>query len=166
MTWLPNAVTTIRMIGAAGLLLCDAESVVFWALYLICGISDMADGYLARRLKCVSKTGARLDSVADICFVVCCAWQLLPVLDLPRWLWLWAGVIVAVKLVSQVLALAMYGCCYFPHTLTNKLTGLLLFITIPTTFWTVIPLAAVAVVATYAAIDEALLIRTTQKYEA
>ena len=39
----------------------------------------MLDGYLARKLHAESKTGAVLDSVADICFVVCCAIQLIPV---------------------------------------------------------------------------------------
>ena len=56
----------------------DVTSVVFWLIYGFCGISDIADGWLARKLKCVTKTGALLDSVADICFVACCAWKLLP----------------------------------------------------------------------------------------
>lgn len=41
----------------------------FWTVYGLCGISDMADGYLARRLHAESKRGAMLDSVADLCFV-------------------------------------------------------------------------------------------------
>ena len=48
----------------------------------------MVDGYLARRLHAESKTGAVLDSVADIGFVVCCAIRLLPVLQIPTWLWI------------------------------------------------------------------------------
>jgi len=36
----------------------------------------MVDGYLARRLHAESKTGALLDSVADLCFVACCAIRL------------------------------------------------------------------------------------------
>ena len=41
-----------------------------------------------------------------------------------------------------------------PHTTANKATGLLLFITIPTTFWTIIPITIVAAIATFAAIQE------------
>ena len=78
MTQLPNAITLLRIAGSLGLLLCDVTSVVFWLIYGFCGISDIADGWLARKLKCVTKTGALLDSVADICFVACCAWKLLP----------------------------------------------------------------------------------------
>ena len=42
----------------------------------------------------------------------------------------------------------------FPHTVANKLTGFLLFLAVPTFFWTVIPVAVVAAVATFAAIQE------------
>ena len=41
-----------------------------------------------------------------------------------------------------------------PHTTANKATGLLLFIAIPTTFWSIVPLTIVAAIATFAAIDE------------
>jgi CDP-diacylglycerol--glycerol-3-phosphate 3-phosphatidyltransferase len=42
----------------------------------------------------------------------------------------------------------------FPHTVANKLTGFLLFLVVPTFFWTVIPVAVVSAVATFAAIQE------------
>ena len=120
----------------------------------------MVDGYLARRLHAESKTGAVLDSVADICFVVCCAIQLLPVFQIPTWLWIWAGVIVVIKLVNQVSALIVSKGFRFPHTIANKLTGLLLFIAVPLVFWSIVPIAIVAGVATFAAIQEGHIIRT------
>jgi CDP-diacylglycerol--glycerol-3-phosphate 3-phosphatidyltransferase len=160
MTQLPNIITLLRIAGSFGLLLCDVTGVGFWIIYGFCGISDMVDGWLARKLKCVTKTGALLDSVADICFVACCTWKLLPILELPQWLWLWAGVIVVIKVVSQLSALVMYGHCYFPHTLANKATGFLLLIAVPMTFASIVPIAIVASVATFAAIHEGHCIRT------
>ena len=158
MTQLPNIITLLRIAGSLGLILCDVTCVVFWIIYGLCGISDIADGWLARRLNCVTKTGALLDSLADICFVACCAWKLLPILELPQWLWLWAGVIVAIKVVNQLSAFTMYGRCCFPHTTANKATGFLLFIAVPMTFFTVIPIAIVAAIATFAAINEHYII--------
>ena len=139
MIQLPNAITLLRIAGSLGLLFCDVSGVVNWIIYVLCGISDIADGWLARKLKCVTKKGALLDSLADICFVACCAWKLLPILELPLWLWLWAGVIVAIKIVNQLSALMMYGRCSFPHTTANKATGFLLFIAVPMTFLSIIP---------------------------
>ena len=159
MTHLPNIITLLRMAGSFGLLLYDVTSMFFWIIYGLCGISDIADGWLARKLKCVTRTGSLLDSLADICFVACCAWKLLPILELPQWLWLWAGVIVAVKVVNQLSAFVMYGRCCFPHTLANKWTGFLLFIAVPMTFWSIVPITFVAAIATYAAIHEGLYLR-------
>ena len=165
MTQLPNIITLLRIAGSLGLLLCDVSGVAFWFVYALCGISDIADGWLARRLKCVTKTGALLDSVADICFVACLCPLLLPILDLPQWLWLWAGVIVIIKVVNQISALVKYGRCTFPHTLANKATGFLLFIAVPMTFVSVVPIIIVAVVATLAAIQEGHYIRTKKIYQ-
>ena len=162
MTQLPNIITLFRIAGSLGLLLCDVTSVAYWIIYGLCGISDIADGWLARKLKCVTRTGALLDSLADICFVACCVWKLLPILELPQWLWLWAGVIVVIKVVNQLLALVMYGHCCFPHTTANKVTGFLLFIAVPMTFWSIVPIAIVAAIATFAAIHEGYFIRTEE----
>ena len=148
------------MVGAVALLLSNVSSSLFLVLYIVCGISDIADGWLARKIKCCTRTGALLDSLADFCFVACCAWKLVPIFELPQWLWLWAGVIVAIKVVNQLSALVKYGHCCFPHTLANKVTGFLLFIAVPMTFCTVIPITIVASVATIAAIQEGHFIRT------
>ena len=146
--------------GAFCLLLCSPTRAAFWVIYGLCGISDMVDGYLARRLHAESKAGAVLDSVADLCFVACSAIKLLPVLQIPSWLWIWAGVIVLIKLVNQVSALAAYKRLCFPHTGANKLTGLLLFLSVPMAFWAIFPIALVAGFATFAAIQEGHFIIT------
>ena len=165
MKQLPNIITLLRIVGSLGLLLCDVTGVAYWIIYGLCGISDIVDGWLARKLKCVTKMGALLDSIADICFVACCAWELLPILKLPQWLWLWAGVIVAIKIVNQISALVSYRRCCFPHTTANKVTGFLLFIAVPMTFFTIIPIAIVAAIATFAAIHEHYIITNRKKYD-
>ena len=160
MNRIPNIISALRILGAILLLLFYPASVAFWVIYGLCGISDMLDGYLARKLHAESKTGAVLDSVADICFVACCAIRLIPVVHIPTWLWIWAGVIVAIKIVNQISALNVYKRFCFPHTKANKLTGLLLFLSVPTVFWSIIPSAFVAGAATFAAVQEGHFIRT------
>ena len=107
-THLPNVISVLRVAGSIGLLFCVVPGWPFWVLYALCGISDMVDGWLARNLQAESKTGAVLDSVADIVFVACCAIRLLPILEIPVWLCIWAGVIVFIKMVNQVSALAVF----------------------------------------------------------
>ena len=160
MKHIPDVISALRIIGSICLLFFYPADVPFWVIYGLCGISDMLDGYLARKLHAESKSGAVLDSVADICFVVCCAIRLIPVLQIPAWLWIWAGVIAAIKIVNQVSALIVCKRFCFPHTKANKLTGLLLFLIVPTVFWTIVPLALVAGIATFAAVQEGYFIRT------
>jgi CDP-diacylglycerol--glycerol-3-phosphate 3-phosphatidyltransferase len=157
---IPNIISALRILGAICLLLFYPANVAFWVIYGLCGISDMLDGYLARKLHVESKTGAVLDSLADICFVACCAIRLIPVVQIPKWLWIWAAVIAAIKIVNQVSALIVCKRFCFPHTKTNKLTGLLLFLFVPTVFWSIVPLAFVAGVASFAAVQEGHFIRT------
>ena len=110
MTQLPNIITLLRIADSLGLLLCDVTSVAYWIIYALCGISDIADGWLARKLRCVTMKGALLDSLADICFVACCAWKLLPILELPQWLWLLAGESAFGTCDVRVLLLPSHSC--------------------------------------------------------
>ena len=157
---MPNVISILRIAGSISLLFCDVKGWPFWVLYALCGISEMVDGWMARKLHAESKAGAVLDSVADICFVACCAIRLIPVVQIPTWLWIWAASIVTVKLINQVSALIVYRHLIFPHTMANKLTGLLLFLTVPTVFWSIVPVAIVAGVATFASVQEGHFIKT------
>ena len=162
MRHLPNVISVLRIAGSISLLFCNVEGWPFWTLYVLCGLSDLLDGWLARKLHVESKTGAALDSVADILFVVCCAARLLQAVEIPVWLWIWAGVIVFIKTVNQISALIVCKRFCFPHTWANKLTGILLFLAAPSVFWSVIPISIVAAIATFAAAQEGHFIRTRQ----
>ena len=160
---MPNVISVLRIAGSISLLFCDVRGWPFWSLYVFGGLSDIIDGWLARKLHAESKTGAILDSVSDIVFVACCAISLLPVLEIPMWLWIWAGVIVIIKIVNQISSLVVCKRFCFPHTLANKLTGFLLFLMVPTMFWSMIPISIVASLATFAAVHEGHYIRTKQE---
>ena len=157
---LPNVISALRIAGSAGLLFCNVTGWPFWVLYALCGISDMVDGWLARRIHLETRAGAVLDSVADVIFVACCAIRVLPALQIPGWLWIWAGVIVVIKIINQVSSLVVNKRFCFPHTTANKLTGLLLFLAVPAMFWSVLPIAIVTALATFAAVQEGHFIRT------
>ena len=161
---LPNVISMLRIAGSIGLLFCDVKGWPFWSLYVLCGLSDILDGWLARRLHAETEAGAILDSVADIVFVACCATRLLPVLEIPAWLWVWAGIIVTIKIINQISALAVCKRFCFPHTVANKQTGLLLFLTVPGILWSVIPVSIAAAIATFSAVQEGHFIRTKQVF--
>ena len=46
---LANYISISRMIMAMVLLIPETFSIAFWIIYIHCGLSDMLDGYIARR---------------------------------------------------------------------------------------------------------------------
>ena len=159
MKHLPNIITALRIVSSIDLLFCNVAGWQFWTLYVFCGI----DGWFARKLQAESKTGSVLDSIADLSFVACCAIKLLPILSIPSWLWIWAGIIVVIKIVNLISSLIIFKKFYLPHTIANKLTGFLLFLTVPTISWSIIPIAIAAIIATFTGIQEGYYIGTRRE---
>ena len=153
---IPDLLSASRIALCLPLLLVDAMTLPFWVLYLIAGMTDMLDGFLARRWGVESKFGARLDSLADFVFVLAVGYKLFPWLKLPTALWMMIGLIALVKIVNAISAYVVKHRIQFLHTKANKLTGLLLFIglmAIGQSYF--IPVAwGVACIALFAAIQE------------
>ncbi len=156
-----NVITGIRILVSAALLLCPVFSPIFYAMYLIAGLSDMADGIVARKTNSVSEFGSRFDSIADFVFVAVCLIKILPVMDIPIWLYVWTAVIALIKIINIISGYVMQKRYAALHTTMNKVTGVLLFI-VPLTL-SIVPLIYTGIpicsVATFAAVQEWHFIR-------
>ena len=156
MKQISNLLSASRMVLCLPLLLVDVMTVPFWVLYLIAGLTDMLDGFLARRWGVESKFGARLDSLADFVYVLTVGYKLFPWLKLPASLWMMIGFIALVKMVNTICSYVVKHRIEYLHTTANKLTGFLLFIgmmTIGQSYF--VPVAwVIACIALFAAIQE------------
>ena len=153
-----NLITLFRIVLSIALLFLPTLSVVFGILYLLGGVSDMADGFVARKTHTESKTGAKLDSAADLLFVTVSAVKLLPLVRLNTWLWIWGAAIALIKIAAMVLRFVRVHTFMPPHSIPNKLTGVLLFL-LPLTLPLMdirYPVALVCAVATFAAVQDSL----------
>ena len=151
-----NIITGSRIVLSLPLLFIPLTSAWFYALYLLCGISDMIDGIVARKTKCASEFGARLDTVSDFVFMVVALIRFVPHLNIPTWLWIWIGVIAMMKFGNVALGFVRTKKLISPHTVLNKVVGLLLFL-LPVTIRFIeltYTLPFVCTVATVAAIHE------------
>ena len=151
-----NLITAIRILCSIALLFCAALSPWFYALYITAGVSDMVDGWVARKTNTVSEFGSKLDTVADILFVVVCLVKLLPVLHLPVWIYVWVGIIAGIKVFNIVYSYVVRKQFLADHSILNKITGALLFL-LPLTLSVIdvkYSAAAVCLVATVAAVKE------------
>ena len=157
-----NIMTSFRIFGSIGLLVCPVFSACFYGLYIFCGLTDMVDGTIARKTGAASTFGARLDTIADFLFVIAAFVKILPVIRIPVWIWVWAAVIAVVKLVNLVWGILGRKQMPSVHTIANKATGLCLFLLPLTMSFVDLRYTApvVCVIATIAAIQEGYYIAT------
>ncbi len=160
-----NVITFFRIAASIVLLFCPVFSPAFYAFYIAAGLSDMLDGFVARKTDSVSKLGARLDTIADFLLVVVCLIKLLPVLRIPAWLYIWIGIIALIKVINIISGFVVQKRFVTVHSVMNKATGALLFL-LPLTL-PAVPLKYIAIVvcaaATFAAIQEGYFIRTERE---
>lgn len=123
-----NTVTCIRILCAIALLFCDAFSQWFCPIYILGGISDVLDGFIARRLKTESKLGARLDTIADFAFTAVVLIKVFSAVSVPKWLVFWIICIAVIKCINVITGFAVSGHFVSEHTAMNKATGVLLFV--------------------------------------
>lgn len=93
----------------------------------MCGISDVLDGYIARKMDASSKFGQVLDSIADLIFITIVLLILIPIIKLPSWIIYWIAIIAIVRLISIIIGFAKYQKIAFLHTYANKITGIVIF---------------------------------------
>ena len=155
-----NIMTSCRILLSITLLFCPVFSVCFYSIYLLCGFTDMVDGTIARKTNAVSEFGVRLDTIADFIFFAVTLIKLLPVIHIPKWIWVWIVIIAIIKICNVIFGFVYTKKLISLHTVMNKITGLSLFLLPPALQFIEIKysLIAVCIVATFSAIQEGYLI--------
>jgi cardiolipin synthase len=84
----PNLITLLRLILVPVIvwLMATGERQWAFAAFVVAGLSDAADGYLAKRFQLESELGAYLDPIADKMLIVCIFVGLGIAGDLPIWI--------------------------------------------------------------------------------
>ena len=123
----------------------------------------MLDGWIARKSKNESEIGARLDSIADMIFVVVAMMKVLPVLNLTNGIVIWIVAIIFIKMENVICSYINDKKIVLPHTIANKITGFVLFIA-PFAIIHANPMILeiiICSIATFAAVQEGHEIRTS-----
>lgn len=123
-----DIITISRVLFSVLLFVFKPFSAFSAAFYLLCGVTDVLDGFVARKMHTESKRGAKLDSAADLVFAVAYAVRILPILSVPVWIWIWTAIIAAIKVVGILIASKKAHGLLIEHSFGNRLTGILLFL--------------------------------------
>ncbi|MVX67294.1 phosphatidylglycerophosphate synthase [Clostridium chromiireducens] len=159
MKTIPNYISFCRIIFSLTLIFIEPLSVAFYVIYIICGFTDIMDGFIARTTRTTSILGAKLDSVADMIMIGVVLLLLYPIIDPAIEIIIWIIVIAIIRLSSVIVALKKYKTFASIHTYGNKITGIVLFI-FPILFHyinTVGLMYIICVIATISAIEELII---------
>ncbi len=163
--YIANIITGSRVAFSMPLLFIPLSSAWFYTLYLFCGLTDMIDGAIARKMGAVSKFGARLDTVADFVFMFVCSIKILPLMHIPMWLWVWIIIVALIKIFNIALVFIHKKKLISIHSVLNKTTGFALFLLpLSLTFVeTTYSVATICVLATIAVMQEVYFIANGQE---
>ena len=77
-------------------------------------MSDMLDGYIARKSKTESELGSKLDSMADLIFIIVAMIKILPIIYLTKGRVIWLVLIAFIKVFNVI-----YGYIYYKKSITT-----------------------------------------------
>jgi len=157
-----NCITCVRIICSIALLFCVPLGGPFYIIYITAGISDMIDGFVARKTGKESEFGARLDTIADFIFMAACFIKLTPVFEFDRYVYIWIAIIGVIKAINIIYGFVVYKKMISVHSISNKITGVMLFALPLLLHWFELEHLALVVcgVATIAAIHEGYYCQT------
>lgn len=136
---IPNIITLTRIgsLPILYLLFFLDHFTVFAILYSLFGLTDMVDGYLARKLNLVTKTGQFLDSLADILFNVSTAFFLFTRLhELRAQYQTLLAIMIVLGIIYLVTSIVKFSKVNFIHTTLFRIAAVSIYICFLVSFFT------------------------------
>ena len=165
MNYIPNIITIFRIL--ASLLIPFADDSLFFPLYFFAGLTDILDGWLARKMNWTSAFGTLLDSIADLIFFIVVVVKIILTIKLPAFVLWGALVVVIIRCTTYLIGFFRFRQFASLHTYLNKLTGLLLFLS--PVILLILPINPFGIVlllcGILSSIEELLIVSTTQKLD-
>lgn len=169
---LPNLLSCSRIALSVALLFLKDRPAPFAVVYSLCGISDIADGYLARVLNAETTLGIKLDSLGDFIFYAVWLFILFTfVIDGNGGLIIACVITVAmIRAANLAITKAKFKQWGILHTIGNKVTGFVLFLMLPVCVFAggVLPWSIIAVssIAALSALEETVILLKSKSYDA
>jgi CDP-diacylglycerol--glycerol-3-phosphate 3-phosphatidyltransferase len=132
---IPNILSLSRILISISLFFFFGNFALFIFFYLLAGLTDVLDGYTARKFNAQSTLGAKLDSIGDLIFYSLLISYLATKQGEILISYL-AFILIALlfRVINIVFGLVKYRKLIMVHTIANKLTGFLIFL-LPIFIW-------------------------------
>lgn len=124
---IPNIITVLRLLLTVCIVLSGFGTNSFYAMYLLAGISDCIDGFLARKMKAETELGARLDTIADAFLFLVVMIKVFPFILKMYYVVVSIIVIAIIRGISMLICWNRFHTITMLHTYSNKLAGFSVF---------------------------------------
>ena len=124
----PNILSASRLLLSFALYFLEPLSATYLWLYSVCVITDVLDGFIARRYDACTDYGHLLDSLGDAFLAVAVLATLVPFLNWGLWEIMLITAVIVVRLTAFVIGSIRFGRPAFLHSYLNKAAGLAFFI--------------------------------------
>jgi len=163
---IPNFLSCLRIILAVTLLMITNNWYLFLIIYLFCGLSDVLDGYIARRYHLETLIGAKLDSLADFIFLITSLTCMIRSYGLliPENIITGGVVVVVLRGVNVCITKKKFRQFGILHTVGNKLAGFIIFFACPGAIVTGNMPLAIIIIPILSALEETLLLLKMDNY--
>ena len=126
---LPNILSISRIVLSFLLLFFLKNLLLFILSYLLIGITDVLDGFIARKYKLESDLGAKLDSTADLVFyTILTIYFVTEHQELLLRFLLLIFIIIAIRSANIFIGIRKYRKLIMIHTVANKISGVLIYL--------------------------------------
>lgn len=166
MKYVPNVLTISRIILSVISILNLDNRLSLIIILIICGITDLIDGTIARKTKNSTNLGAMLDSIADLFMfiavivgvIILANSRIMPFLP-------YIAIIAIIRITSIIVAGLRYHRLAMIHTWANKITGVSIFLAFVVFVITdsMIVFISVCIIAAISAIEELAINITSNK---
>ncbi|GHT79274.1 CDP-alcohol phosphatidyltransferase [Actinomycetota bacterium] len=171
MKFVPNILSSLRIAFSLFLFVLPQTPEAFGTVYVLCGASDVMDGYIARKFKATSNLGAKLDSLADFVFITAILCSLLFFTDIINNTFVLFNIFIVfiIRIVNLIATHVKFDQWASLHSYGNKLSGLLLFFAVPLCIvqnaFPEIVVVPVVIVALLSALEESMIIYQCSSYD-
>jgi CDP-diacylglycerol--glycerol-3-phosphate 3-phosphatidyltransferase len=172
MRYVPNALVIVRILLAPTLPFLTDHRVLFVGLYLFCYLTDVLDGWIARKVDAVSVLGSVLDSIGDFVLGTAAVVSLAVATDLlhnpPTLIMLFSNL--GFRLVTLVVTRVKFGLLASVHTWGAKVTTGALHVGVLTCLWLGemwLPMVSlVCVIGLFGALEQFIIVVSSATFDA
>jgi CDP-diacylglycerol--glycerol-3-phosphate 3-phosphatidyltransferase len=125
----PNILSILRILLSPLIFFINENKFILFFLLLFIGLTDVLDGYIARKYNEQTIIGAWLDSIGDFVFyILLVIYAMVFEYSVIIMLQYYVIIIIALKLLTVIIGFVKYRKFGFLHTIGNKISGGIIFI--------------------------------------